>query len=211
MTRLPISHPLQLSCTIFSYLALKNVVTLRCHSRSLENLGDIFIRIPYGRMFSRFDIIHERDGQTPHNGVRRACAFIAQQNFYNLETLMLWTAGLNFVKLHIELSSWQIRHITTRGAPGTMNLAPARTCKLLLLLLLLLLIHSFYSAFSRIPRMSRTKNIIRFSRGNTFTLPRRASPVLTFTEWRASRQNYSRQKWPRHFMKITFLLQPSHK
>jgi len=109
MTRLPISHPLQLSCTIFSYLALKNVVTLRCHSRSLENLGDIFIRIPYGRMFSRFDIIHERDGQTPHDGVRRACAFIAQQNFYNLETLMLWTAGLNFVKLHIELSSWQIK------------------------------------------------------------------------------------------------------
>jgi len=48
-----------------------------------ESLGSLQfpIRIPciYGRVFSRFDAIHKREGQTPHDGVGRANASIARQ------------------------------------------------------------------------------------------------------------------------------------
>jgi len=44
---------------------------------TIQKLGYSFLfafHSNYGRIFSRFDTIHERDGQTPHDGTGRAYA-----------------------------------------------------------------------------------------------------------------------------------------
>jgi len=68
---------------------LKNTVTLKSASAVTQSHGTMYIkswyhlktlvrfpiRIPqqlYGRIYSRFDTIHERDRQTPHDGIGRA-------------------------------------------------------------------------------------------------------------------------------------------
>jgi len=72
-----LSHSRSLKVTLLKMLPFESLGTVSC-SHSISN---------YGRIFSRFNTIHERDGhvgQTPHDSIGRAYAWMAWQKYNSL-------------------------------------------------------------------------------------------------------------------------------
>ena len=69
-------------------MSFESISIMRSERKHTLGYGFLFaFHSKYGRIFSRFDTIHERDRQTPHDGISRAAitvkSVIVDCNFYS--------------------------------------------------------------------------------------------------------------------------------